>query len=301
MVFPFAKGVGIALLLISMAPRDIAASPISLFDRTGDSFADGVKTGRSVDIGDQPRDVPVLRTVMPDAAPSPLGRPAGGAGAGASFPRSDISSATAPPGWSGEVPSEKPSSGTTLKDMLRSIITWHAAEQTQAAARRSAEGRFHPGSNGDDGELGVDLRNLILDSEIGGAMVRSIVDLKSSGKNGATFSVFGLGNFAVDFAPDLHAAILSELSSGMAFRMSLSGDRLGYDGYSGTTTTADTNPAAGPHENINLVRLIWKWILDFLYSPIGALLSMSAAITVVLWVCVKSVVFLQRRASRYER
>jgi hypothetical protein len=45
--------------------------------------------------------------------------------------------------------------------------------------------------------------------------------------------------------------------------------------------------------------VVWNWILDFLYSPVGALLSMSLAITVLVWICVKSVVFLQRRASRF--
>jgi hypothetical protein len=286
LVHLFVKGAATALLLLCSIPHHVAASPISILDRT---VAPSV---RPLDIPDQARRFPIV--VSGSVPASPIQVEASADSATAAGP------ALAPPGWSGEVSTDKPSSGETLRDVLRSMVTWHAADETQtAAARRAAQGGFYPMSGGDDGELGVDLRKLILDSEIGGAVLRAIVDIKSGDKNGATFSIFGLGNFALDFAPDLHSAIVSELSSGMAFRMSLSGDRLGYEGYPGSTV--GTNPAATTHENVNLARVIWNWLIDFIYSPVGALLSMGVAITVLLWICVKSVVFLQRRASRFSR
>lgn len=289
---PFATGVATALLLMCSMPQDAAASPISILDRNGDSFAAVVKSARPVDLPAQAHRLPTSPIAAPGSIPSAPDQPDASADSPGTVPPT-----SAPSGWFGEMSPDKPSSGDTLRGVLRSLITWHAADQTQqAAARRSAQGRFYPLSGGDDGELGVDLRKLILDSEVGGAMLRSIVDIKSADKNGATFSIFGLGNFALDLAPDIHSAIVSELSSGLAFRMSLSGDRLGYEGYPGATVNNNT---AGPRENINLVRLVWNWILDFLYSPVGALLSMSAVITVLLWICVKSVIFLQRRASRF--
>jgi hypothetical protein len=281
------KGAAAALLLLCSIPHDVAASPISVLDRT---VAPSARP-----LPDQARRLPTSPVVVSGSIPSlPIQAEASDDSAPAAGP------ALAPLGWSGEGTPDKPLSGETLRDVLRSMVTWHATDETHAAAaRRAAQGGFYPMSGGDDGELGVDLRKLILDSEIGGAVLRAIVDIKSADKNGATFSIFGLGNFALDYAPDLHSAIVSELSSGMAFRMSLSGDRLGYDGYPGSTV--GTNPAATTHENVNLVRVIWNWLIDFIYSPVGALLSMGVAITGLLWICVKSVVFLQRRASRFSR
>jgi hypothetical protein len=230
--------------------------------------------------------VPVIATshAAPLADGADRGAPAADAG----------SSEPAALSWSGDV-GAKPANGATLREVLRSIITWHTADATPAA-RRPITGDARPAQDGDDGEIGVDLRKLILDSQVGGAMLRSVVDVESADKKGATFSVLGFGNFVLDFAPDLHSAIVSELSSGMAFRMSLGADRLGYDVY--PSAAINPNPS-GPHENVNLLRVIWLWILDFVDSPVGALVSMAAAITVLLWVCIKSVVFLQRRASRF--
>jgi hypothetical protein len=292
LLHPRAKGIGTALLLLSAALHNAAASPISILDRTGDSLAGTVTSARPIGLPDQAHYLPAPPSTAPNGVPSLPDQPDASAD-----PQAAVSPTLAPLGWSGETSSDKPSSGDTIRAVLRSIITWHAADQAQAAARRSAQGRFYPLSGGDDGALDVDLRKLILDSEVGGAMLRSIVDIKSADKNGATFSIFGLGNFALDLAPDLHSAIVSELSSGMAFRMSLSGERLGYESYPGNAM--GNNPNVVAHENVNLVRVIWNWILDFVYSPVGALLSMSAVITVLLWICVKSVVFLQRRASRF--
>ena len=275
-----------AAVVICSTAFPVAASPISILDRVAGNSETIVRSAPALDMASPPRmSVPVVAT----SHAAPLADRADGAA-----PATDAaSSGSAALSWSGDV-GAKPGNGATLREVLRSIITWHTADATPAA-RRPITGGAHP-AQGDDGEIGVDLRKLILDSQVGGAMLRSVVDVESADKKGATFSLLGFGNFVLDFAPDLHSAIVSELSSGMAFRMSLGADRLGYDAY--PSAAINPNPS-GPHENVNLLRVIWLWVLDFVDSPVGALVSMAAAITVLLWVCIKSVVFLQRRASRF--
>lgn len=257
---------------------------MSILDRVAGNSETLVKSAPAFDMASPPRlSTPVVATShaapLADAAAS-------GTDAASSEP--------AALSWSGDV-GARPGNGATVREVLRSIISWHTVDATPAA-RRPIVGGARSAQDGDDGEIGIDLRKLILDSQVGGAMLRSVVDVESADKKGATFSVLGFGNFVLDFAPDLHSAIVSELSSGMAFRMSLGADRLGYDVY--PNAALNPNPS-GPHENVNLLRVIWNWILDFVASPVGALVSMAAAITVLLWVCIKSVVFLQRRASRF--
>jgi hypothetical protein len=283
-----------AVLALCALPSELAAAPISSLDalvRTSPVVVNPVATPGTVD--------PVLRPAVPPSAsvsrasdPAPV--------------RNESSAAGAPPSTaapSNATPAARPdqlAQATTLREVLHSIVTLHA-DGKPIAARKPGQGRFSPNFAEDisEDDPGIDLRKLILDSEVAGAMLRAIVDIKSADSHGATFSILGLGNFALDVAPDLHAAIVSELSSGMAFRMSLNGEGIGYDGY--PRATVNSGALAGvPHEHVNLIRVAWQWFLDFLYSPVGALLSMSAAITLLLWICVKSVVFLQRRASRYE-
>lgn len=272
-----AIGFAVTLLVaLVMAPQSIA-SPISLLDSD-------VPAPPHIKSSDFPTtDQSMVRSI--GALPSDTG---GGASKplGASAAQTGLLS----PPASGAAPS----SGS-LREVLRTIVTLHQADRKPPSLGPAA-----PASGDRDADdSGIDLRKLILDSEVAGTMLRSIVDIKSSDGRGATFSILGLGNFALDVAPDVHAAIVSELSSGMGFHMSLLGDGRGYDGYPQATVNGNGLPDM-PHTHINLVRAAWAWFLDFLNSPFGALVSMTAAIALFVWVCAKSVVFLQRRASRYE-
>ena len=198
--------------------------------------------------------------------------------------------------------SPSPGQNPTVRDVLLAIVTLHKSPSATADSRKLAQPRFNLGPVDDDGaddDDGIDLRKLILDSEIGGAMLRAIIDIKSQDSHGATFSVFGVGNFSLDVAPDLHEAIVSELSTGLTFRGSLTGELSSYQGYAPATVDNGSVPN-GRMERVNIVRVVLKWIVEFIYSPAGALLSMGVALSLFLWVCVKSVIFLQRRASRYQ-
>jgi hypothetical protein len=268
------------------------ASPVSMLDDDGDSWAVAAQAPALV-AADRSTVRPI--TELPDIA----------GGVGSAFDHDQSASSGEPaskPGLLAGAASgaDQSGAGGALRDVLQSIVTLHQSDRKLPAAQLKktqppAGAMQDPGMD----ELSIDLRKLILDSEVAGTMLRSVVDIKSADANGATFSIFGLGNFALDVAPDLHAAIVSELSSGMGFRMSLTGDGRAFEGYPQATVNSDSL-AGMPHEHVNIVRVAWNWLLEFLSSPVGALLSMSAAIAVFLWICVKSVVFLQRRASRYE-
>lgn len=295
---PFVTGSLAAILLAFTAICQVVASPISVLDLDGNQLASVLRSAAALED----------RDVTQKLRASPGGR---SIVAGTNLDQLNTNAELAPVsrqvGASSSNLLDRPSTAAsprngTLGEVLQSIVSWQSAGQDQRPSRASSRPRFNAARNDespeDDEGLGVDLRKLILDSEVAGTMLRAIVDVKSADSHGSTFSIFGLGNFAIDVAPDLHAAIVSELSSGMAFRMSLSGERLGYDRYPEAALSGGAL-AGVPHENVNLIRVIWKWTLDMLFSPVGALLSMSATITVLLWVCVKSVVFLQRRASRF--
>lgn len=284
-----------AALLLCALPSELAASPISSLDaliRTSSVVVNPTAVPVAVDPVLHPA-APPSESISRASDPAPVGNELSAAGA--------PQSAAAPSNPSAVARPDQLARATTLREVLHSIVTLHSSDPKPAVGRKPGQGRFSPNFAEDisEDDPGIDLRKLILDSEVAGAMLRAIVDIKSADSHGATFSILGLGNFALDVAPDLHAAIVSELSSGMAFRMSLNGEGFGYDGY--PRATVNGGALAGmPHEHVNLIRVAWQWFLDFLYSPVGALLSMSAAITLLLWICVKSVVFLQRRASRYE-
>ena len=304
-----AMGAALCLVLTLGTAHRGHASPISILDRAENA---PVRAALAFGALGQPNSYPVPRVVLPDD-------PSAGAASGSradqltlspgamlsgqttrnwadDMARSDLSRGAAlPPAWAqlgsqSESASDDQASGNSLKDVLRSIITWHndGGSQSQTGERRS-------GDSDPDGPM--NLRDLILNSDISGTILRAVVNVPPAEGDGSTFSVFGFGKFALDFTPSLHSALVSELSSGTSFGVSLNGDWLTNTNYLVAASNAYNGPSE-PREKVNLVRLIWHWILDFVYSPIGALLSMSAIISMLVWVCVKSVVFLQRRTSR---
>ena len=200
-----------------------------------------------------------------------------------------------------EAPSNTARRGPTLQEVLSAIVTVHRSTgQPVPNGRVVRAASIAPSRTTNGGGDEFDLRKLLLDSEIAGSVLRASIDIKSADSHGATFAIFGMGNFAVDVAPDLRTAIVSDLSSGLAFRMSLGSDRFGSNFLPGSALNSNTPVESAP-ETPNLVRAALRWLMEFLNSPIGVLLWMSMSITLVLWICVRSVAFLQQRASRYER
>jgi hypothetical protein len=150
----------------------------------------------------------------------------------------------------------------------------------------------------DDGPH-VDLAEMLLDSEVAGAMLRAIVDVKTADGARKTFSILGMGNFTLDVVPETHVAVVAEMSTGLS-----SGGRMGgspgyvrYPDYSGT----GAGNAPVPRQNINLVRLVWNWIVDLVWNPIGIFALMTLTILVFLWMCVRLADVAQRWAVRTHR
>jgi len=309
---PMAMGAALCLVLTFGTPHRGHASPISILDRVESAPIRVEKSTSAFGAFGQPNSYTVPRVVLPDD-------PSAGAASGSradqlmaspgamlsgqttrnwadDMARSDLSRGAAlPPAWAplgshSESTPDDQASGNSLKDVLRSIITWHNDGRIQP---QTAE----PRSGDSDADGPINLRDLVLNSGIGATVLRAVVDAPPAEGDGSTFSVFGFGKFTLDLTPSLHSAVVSELSSGTSFGVSLNGDWLTNTNYLVAASNAYNGPNE-PREKVNLVRLIWHWILDFVYSPIGALLSMSAIISMLVWVCVKSVVFLQRRTSR---
>lgn len=178
---------------------------------------------------------------------------------------------------------------------MRSIATLRSLEQRQAHGRPQ-ETRKHRSASFDEVNEDVErlgLAELLLDSEVVGGMVRSLVDIKTADGDATIFSVLGLGEFVLDVTPGVHTAVLTDLSSGLSIGTPLGG---GYSVYSNYGTSAVDNRM--PREKINVFRLVWDWVVDLVFSPGGVLASMVAGIILFLWLCVKSIHRLQRRPSR---
>jgi hypothetical protein len=183
----------------------------------------------------------------------------------------------------------------TLRQVLRSVATTHRFQQQQPRGlpQGAHRERSAPSDETSDDTERRGLAELLLDSEIVGAMARSLVEIRTADGDGAIFSFLGLGDFVLDVTPSVHAAVLTELSSGLSVGTPLAGDYSFYSnyGFSGIDSRM-------PREKVNVLRLMWDWVVDIVFSPVGVLASMVTGIVLFLWLSMKSVSLLQRRASR---
>jgi hypothetical protein len=186
----------------------------------------------------------------------------------------------------------------TLRNVLRSIVTGRRANGvTSAPALKHARGAA---PDGYDQPAFPDLSDLVLDSEIAGAALRALVDVKSTDADLTIFSIFGMGNFVLDMETSANSAIIYELSSGWSAALANGRNGAGLLGYSGDLARAGAYPSA-TRENINYLQLAWAWIVDELSSPLGVLTMMFATTVIFVWGGTKSISILQRRASASRR
>jgi hypothetical protein len=292
--------IGLAALAVAIccgAPMEIAALPIAAWETSGAEEPNESSPQIARMIGDKaPRVEPPLAQAQEAhrdtaAAELPL----------ASLRLSEppaLRSTGAARARNGDARAEEGTSGT-LRQVLRAIVTIHAASlQPGDASERSLE--HYDVTDGDDWVIGR-ISELILDSEWAGAALRTLVQVNSADAHGATFSILGVGDFAFDIAPDFQAVIISELSSGFALRTAFGNGGLRYGSFADYPSTAAASFATGQREQVDLMRLWAQWLLDILFSPAGILVSMMTSTIVVLWVFVKLVDALQRRASRAQR
>jgi hypothetical protein len=150
----------------------------------------------------------------------------------------------------------------------------------------------------DDGPH-VDLSEMLLDSEVAGAMLRAIVDVKTADGARKTFSILGMGNFTLDVVPEAHVAVVTEMSTGMSSGGRMGGS-LGYVRYPDYSGTGAANTPV-PRQNINLVRVVWNWIVDLVWNPIGIFALMTLTILLFLWMCLRLADVAERRVMRTHR
>jgi hypothetical protein len=219
-----------------------------------------------------------------------------------------------PRAWTGTPADDDPaalaensrSGGETLRQTLRALATMHHADlrsldQSQPEADRYRSGRSQAPRSRDEGndEAGsAGFSATVIDGDVAANAVRALVEIKSTDALSTTFSVLGLGDFVLEATPGSNTVTLTELSSG--FSASLPVNSSGINGSYGTNQNArESEEASGSvRANVNHFRVVLKWIVEFLESPLGILLTMLVSVMSLLWVMVRTFALLGRMTSR---
>jgi hypothetical protein len=273
----------LGLLLLACSNAD--ASPMSVISPSEATSILDLRLDRSIaGVGGIARweagNAQIAALGRPDQPEASVGAPdpAGMALVGSiSFP--DAPSGLASPSG-GPAPPEH-ASRETLKDVLRSIATIHRREVRPSVAAPSARRTAAPADDDIDEDVSgpqrAGLAEVLLDSEIAGAMLRSLVTVKSSGNDGATFAILGAGDFVLDVSPAARAAHITELSTGVSL-----GTPSNYSVYSDYTASSGEGRVVR-QRSVNVVRVVWEWCLDNVFSPAGVLLSTISLIVLFFW------------------
>jgi hypothetical protein len=271
---------GLSLLWLSCGCAD--ATPMSAVSPSGDDAALDLRPDPPAGGGEAVThwNVPTIAPIdQPKASVEALDAPHPGLGAAMSFPGGDAADG------GGATPLPERASGETLKDVLRSIATIHRAELRRPGTIPLPEDRpaAMPATFEDASDVqAAGLAELLLDSELAGAMLRSLVKIKSADSDGATFSILSSGDFVLDVSPGASSGRVTELSTGLSF-----GTANGYSIYS--DYTASGGEGRVPRQRVNVLRLAWDWCVDTLFSPAGILLSTITIILFLSWACVRLV------------
>jgi hypothetical protein len=189
--------------------------------------------------------------------------------------------------------------GTTLQQVLRSLVTVNSRAASPIGASyaradpQSATGEIQ---NGQDRQQDRALSERLLQSEIAGAAVQAIVDLKTVDEHGVTFSVWGMGQFELS-AGSTHDVTVSELSSGWSVTAFGDPNQVRY----APEPSGISNAAMTPLPRPNAFRLAMAWLLDFLASPIGILLALLCGLALIVRVAIATLALLRASPSRHRR
>ena len=179
----------------------------------------------------------------------------------------------------------------SLGQVLRMIAT--VDRDDPATGRRRAGGRGDQ-SGGDSDSLG--LSAIVFDSETSAALLRKVIDIKSTDGKVTVFSVLGLGDFVLEVTPGDHTWTIAELSTGWSLPISMGSDSTFRGDTASYSNDADSSPdAATPQKSIGLLRLV-RWLREFLLSPFGLLGLLMTSLFVLLWGAAKTIVALERRS-----
>jgi hypothetical protein len=185
----------------------------------------------------------------------------------------------------------------TLEQILRSIATVHPQIEPQGSPLnvRGQQG----GESRNDGGQDQSVSELFLRSEIAGAALRAVVDLRTLDAHGATFSILGMGDFELNAVSGTHDVTLSELSNGWSATISGFADPNGVRyAFNSAQVASD---GASPRPRPNLLRLMVTWVLDFLASPIGILITILSGLVLMVWVAISALRVVRATPSRHRR
>jgi hypothetical protein len=155
-------------------------------------------------------------------------------------------------------------------------------------APESSDGIDHPAaaSADDNDDDWVSLREAILDSTFAGAMVRSVVDVHTGGEGTGSFSIFGLGNFALEATSGGGAVELSEISNGWS--VTLTPHRGGDYVDLSKEELSDLGPKRAP-----ALRWLITVVVGYLTSPLGIVLETLAALLALFWLVIRGVALMR--------
>jgi hypothetical protein len=292
----FSANTSVACVAISLlfAALPLGASALPITPSTGD--ADHAAAASTADPLKQLRDVVAARpqaVTGDDFTPedsADLARRASSAAA-AETTRSASAQGQAGPDIGPSLP-YMDARGETLGQALRLIATVDRADPVRA--RRLAAAR------GDDDDADwIGLSGMVLDSETSAALLRKVIDIKSTDGNVTVFSVLGLGDFMLEVTPGDHGWTIAELSTGWSLPMSSGSDGMirGADAGNAVSYSGDEdrNAEAGSHKSVGLFRLL-RWLREFVSSPLGLLGGLMISLFALLWGAARTVVALERRS-----
>jgi len=271
-----------ALALILLGASAAVASPISELDLT----ASPDEIAGTLD----PANPPTLMLIPPEAAD-------GGAQPASEPLTLPIAPATAEPpeielrADPVDVTTREPTppSERSLRGVMRSMATIHhwfdlAPNRGAQRVQVSPSGSYRD----DDGIAETGLVQLVLDSQMAGAALRSVVDVRATDGEYTEFSVLGMGDFVLELDTDTQqSAVMSELSSGFSATLTHGRDA------AGRLDLVEGSPGAGDadygRERVNYFRFLKNWIIDIALSPVGILTWMVVTIVILMRAALKIV------------
>jgi len=181
-----------------------------------------------------------------------------------------------------------PPSERSLRGVMRSttIHHWFDSAPNRGAQRVQISPTASYRDDG-DGIAETGLVQLVLDSQMAGAALRSIVDVRATDGEYTEFSVLGMGDFVLELETDTQSAVMSELSSGFSATLTHGRDA------AGRLDLVEGSPGAGDadygRERVNYFRFLKNWIIDIALSPVGILTWMVVTIVILMRAALKIV------------
>ncbi|HYM01942.1 MAG TPA: hypothetical protein VET85_03285 [Stellaceae bacterium] len=186
----------------------------------------------------------------------------------------------------------------TLRQVLRAMVTMHRAPSVAASQGDQPQGTARSlARDQDDGTVSSEsLADILLDSRYAGEALLAFIDVGSPDNQIKTFSIFGMGEFALETSPIGESLTLSEISSGWSASLSRPTGS-GYVEY--TSTSSAANGLGGrPVAAQNTLRNIIAIIIEYATDPLVVILEAFAGGIFLLWIAVRFVVHLERRETR---